>query len=110
MHWLNRILLAVLIAAAIAWGPEQFELAAAGNDLERVQAEAAQLREGNRALREEIRMLQAEVRALSRDPAEVARIARQDLNLVMPGEVVFEVERPSEPLPRSGRASAPESP
>ena len=112
MHWLNRILLALLVAAAVAWGPEQFELAASGNDLERVEAEAAELRETNRQLREELDLLEAEVRALSRDPAEVARIARQDLNLVMPGEVVFEVERPaasaqSKKAPRSRKAAAP---
>jgi cell division protein FtsB len=110
MHWLNRILLALLVAAAVAWGPEQFELAASGNDLERVEAEAAELRATNRQLEEEIELLEAEVRALSRDPAEVARIARQDLNLVMPGEVVFEVQRPvskAKKAPSSRKAAPP---
>lgn len=114
MHWLNRILLALLIAAGVAWGPEQFELAASGNDLERVEAEAQELREANRLLVEDILLLEAEVKALSQDPAEVARIARQDLNLVMPGEVVFEVERPvsasqrdKKKKPSTRKASAP---
>ena len=32
--------------------------------------------------------------ALKHDPREVARIAREDLNLVRAGEVVFEVQLP----------------
>ncbi len=92
MHWVNRILLAGLVAALVAFGPQQIELAAESDDLSRVTAERDQLVTGNAALREEIRLLQAEVRALESDPAEVARIAREDLNLVLPGEVVFEVE------------------
>jgi cell division protein FtsB len=104
MHWLNRILLALLVAAGVAYGPDQFELAAGGDDLSRVQAEAEDLRDANAALREEIRLLEAEVHALQHDPAEVARIAREDLNLVGPGEVVFEVQRV--PAPGSQSHSA----
>jgi cell division protein FtsB len=93
MHWLNRILLALMVAAAAAFGPAQLELAGGGHALERVEAEAAALRVANAELQDEIRLLQAEIHALAREPAEVARIARQDLNLVAPGEVVFDVER-----------------
>lgn len=111
MHWVNRILLAGLVAALLAFGPEQLELAAESDDLARVTAERDDLVGGNAALREEIRLLEAEVEALGTDPAEVARIAREDLNLVMPGEVVFEVEhvaaQPSATTPES--AAAPES-
>lgn len=92
MHWLNRILLATLVAAGIAYGPEQFELATRSDDLSRVRTERNALAEGNERLREDIRLLRAEVQALKHDPREVARIAREDLNLVAPGEVVFEVE------------------
>jgi cell division protein FtsB len=92
MHWVNRILLAGLVAALVAFGPEQLELAAESDDLARVTGERHELVSGNEVLREEIRLLQAEVTALKADPAEVARIAREDLNLVLPGEVVFEVE------------------
>jgi cell division protein FtsB len=92
MHWVNRILLAGLVAALVAFGPKQIELAAESDDLARVTAERDDLESGNDALHEEIRLLEAEVRALQSDDAEVARIAREDLNLVLPGEVVFEVE------------------
>lgn len=92
MHWLNRILLASLVAAGVAYGPEQFELATRSDDLSRVRGERDELVQSNEALREELRLLRAEVHALEHDPHEVARIAREDLNLVAPGEVVFEVE------------------
>lgn len=94
MHWVNRILLATLVAGIIAYWPQRLELAASSEDLERVVAERDELEAGNDALREEIRLLFAEIQALQQDPREVARIARDDLNLVLPGEVVFEVEHP----------------
>ena len=92
MHWLNRILLAVLVAGVVAVGPAQFETAAHHDDLTRVSAERETLREANGVLVGEIELLSAEISALKDDRAEVARIAREDLNLVLPGEVVFEVE------------------
>ena len=93
MHWLNRILIAGFIAAVIAFGPEHVQRSAHHGDLERIRKERAALQAANEALRREIRGLRAEVEALQDDPAEIARIAREDLNLVAPGEIVFEVER-----------------
>lgn len=93
MHWMNRLLLAGLVAALVAWGPAQLERAAGTDELDRVEGEKLQLEAGNDELRAEIRALSSEVRALKTDPGEVARIAREDLNLVVPGEIVFEVER-----------------
>lgn len=92
MHWVNRILLAGLVAALVAWGPQQLELAGGTDELDRVERERDELVDANAALRDEIAALQAEVRALKTDPDEVARIAREDLNLVGQGEIVFEVE------------------
>ncbi|MEM6992507.1 MAG: septum formation initiator family protein [Myxococcota bacterium] len=92
MHWVNRILVALLIAGALAFWPERLELAADSEDLERVRREHAALSETNAKLRDEIRLIAAEISALQHDPREVARIAREDLNLVRPGEFVFEVE------------------
>jgi cell division protein FtsB len=94
MHWVNRILLALLAAGIIAYWPDRLDLAASSEDLERVARERDELESGNAALREEIRLMQAEIHALKHDPREVARIARDDLNLVRAGEVVFEVRRP----------------
>jgi cell division protein FtsB len=91
VHWLNRILLVGVVLGALALVPDRFELEGSTEDLQRVRAEASTLREGNATLREEIRQLRAEIEAQKADPREVARIAREDLNLVRPGEVVFEV-------------------
>ena len=92
MHWLNRILLAVLVAGVIAVAPRQFKAASDNDDLTRVVDEKAALIDTNAALQADIELLRAEVSALKGDRAEVARIAREDLNLVMPGGVVFEVD------------------
>lgn len=100
MHWVNRILLALLIAGAVTFWPERAELSSAWTeDLERVRAERDTLQEGNAGLHEQIRLLRAEIDALKTDPREVARIAREDLNLVRAGEVVFEVERVGQSSP-----------
>jgi cell division protein FtsB len=94
VRWVNRILLALLVAGGITLWPDRFDLASASaEDLTRVRSERERLLEGNAALREDIRLLRAEIDALKADPREVARIAREDLNLVRPGEVVFEVQR-----------------
>ena len=92
MHWLNRILLALLVAGVVAIAPRQFEAASENDDLTRVSEEKTGLLEANAVLFGEIELLRAEISALKGDKAEVARIAREDLNLVLPGEVVFEVE------------------
>lgn len=101
MQWFNRILLAVLVAGLVAFVPEQLQLAAQTDDLARIRKERSALVEANAALKDDIRRLRAEVRALSNDPSEVARIAREDLNLVAPGEIVFEVEEVTREVPRA---------
>jgi cell division protein FtsB len=102
MTWLNRILLALFITAALAFVPSYEHFGA--EDLARVRAERDALEQGNEELRAEIRLLEAEVDALRRDPddprshervdRELARIAREDLNMIKPGELVFELRRP----------------
>ena len=94
MHWLSRIGLAALLALAIATCPEQLYRSAGADDLSRLERERAALAAQNDRVRAEIDLLRAEVSALKRDPEEVARIAREDLHLIRPGEVVFEVRRP----------------
>ncbi|PRQ03211.1 FtsB family cell division protein [Enhygromyxa salina] len=108
MTWLNRILLALFITAALAFLPNYEHLGA--EDLARVRAERDALIESNTRLRDEIRLLDAEVDALHRDPEdpdshervdrELARIAREDLNMIKPGELVFELHRPQAPRTR----------
>jgi cell division protein FtsB len=108
MTWLNRILLALFITAALAFLPTYEHLGA--EDLARVRAERDALIQSNTQVRDEIRLLDAEVDALHRDPddpdslervdRELARIAREDLNMIKPGELVFELHRPQPPRTR----------
>lgn len=99
MVWVNRLLLVLLLVFAVAYLPQRINTSASADDLARVEGEHAALQQRNERLRGEIAALQAEVAALKRDPAEVARIAREDLNLIRPGEVVFEVQRPQSKAP-----------
>ncbi|MEZ4449322.1 MAG: septum formation initiator family protein [Nannocystaceae bacterium] len=94
MDWLRRILLAGLLATAIAYCPREAYRSAGADDLSRIEREHVELVRSNDRLKAEIEVLRSEVAALKRDPAEVARIAREDLGLIRPGEVVFEVSRP----------------
>lgn len=103
MKWLNRILVALVVAGALAWLPRQIASVRAGEDLARVQRERDALVAGNAELRDEIAMLEAEVSALHGDPhdpergaavaREIERIAREDLNMIRPGEFVFEIKK-----------------
>lgn len=52
--------------------------------------EAAQLERQNEALRMEVRSLGREVEALRTDEAAVERIARDELGMVRPGEILFQ--------------------
>jgi cell division protein FtsB len=103
MRWVNRILVALLIAGAVALLPNYD--GGSSEDRARVQAERDGLLAANAEIQDELALLAVEVdnlrgharledpRARERARQEVARIAREDLNLVLPGEVVFEVER-----------------
>jgi cell division protein FtsB len=78
--------------------------------LAKMQAEVAQLDEGNRKL-------EAELAALNSDPKAVEKIARETLNLVRPGEVVLILPegwqarvKPPETAAPAPATAAPKSP
>jgi cell division protein FtsB len=101
MRWAFRIAAATAVVAVLVWFPGTFGSFAFSEDLSRVEAEAEALAQGNEALAAQIVELESEIRALhdAGEPGlgntlalrEVERIAREDLNLIRPGEVVFEV-------------------
>ena len=113
MTWLNRLLIAGLLAGLVAVAPTELEAIRAPGDLERVTTERDELRAGNVRLREELRLLEAEVGALHSDTEgpgnrevvrrEIERIAREDLNMVRPGEIVFEFVAPAKSRPKEPR-------
>lgn len=86
-RWSIRLVLALVIAAAIAWVP-------GGDD-----ARAAHLRRQLDGLRDEIVALKArnarlaaEVEALRTDPSAIEAHARDELGMVYPGEIVLRLE------------------
>lgn len=53
---------------------------------------ARRLDRENSRLRQEVLRLRREARALAGDPAALERAAREDLNLVKPGEIVIQLD------------------
>jgi cell division protein FtsL len=74
--------------------------------MRRSQKEAAAIQKEINQLNEENRQLQDRVKALKTDPAEIERIAREEMGLARPGEVIFKIPvKPGDPS-----SAAPGSP
>ncbi len=58
----------------------------------RLQADVERLDLDNRRLREANDILRMELRRLADDPAALERAAREELGLVQPGDIVFQLE------------------
>jgi cell division protein FtsB len=83
--------------------------------MRRTQQEATKIRMEINQLDDENRKLQERVKALKSDPATIERIARQEMHLYRPGELVFETHTDrggnlNAPLPSSAPAVNSNSP
>ena len=95
--WLGRIPLALAIAVALGWLPYQLYGRSGLARLVSLRAEVAALKSTNVGLRARNRQLRAELSLYADDDlAAVERIARDELGMVKPGEIVFKVEAPGE--------------
>jgi cell division protein FtsB len=66
--------------------------------MRRSQREAIQIQQEIKRLDEKNRELQEHVKALKTDPAAIERIAREEMGLARPGELIFKVPaKPGEP-------------
>jgi cell division protein FtsB len=72
--------------------------------MRRSQQEAARVQQEINQLDEESHRLQENVQSLKSDPAAIEHIAREEMGLAKPGEYIFKI------APRSGNATAPNSP
>lgn len=87
-RWSIRLVLALIVAAAIAWVPAGDDAQAAHlrGQLDAIRAEATTLRAKNAKLA-------AEVEALRTSPAAIEAHARDELGMVYPGEIVLRLEQ-----------------
>ncbi len=105
-RWAVRLGVAGLLAlAAAAWpyrlfgGPASAQVERLGEDVERTRGAA-------RDRRAQIIDLRREIDALKNQPGAIEDIARRELGMVMPGELVIRFE-PGEPPPEAAAPAAP---
>lgn len=91
--WATRIGLAIAFAVALGYGPHR-AVGGAEARIETLSRQLAETREAIAATGRENEKLRARVRALKNDPQAVEEIARRDLGLVRPGEVVIDLRPP----------------
>lgn len=86
-RWSVRLVLAIVVAALIAWVPagDDDRATKLRDQLESMRAETATLRAKNARLA-------SEVEALRTDPAAIESHARDELGMVYPGELVLRLE------------------
>jgi cell division protein FtsB len=93
VRWLFRLGGAALLAALLAYLPHRIHQSDGYVRMTRMQDELADMERRREALSRENRLLEREVRRLRRDLDAIDRVARDDLGLVQPGEIVIQVEQ-----------------
>lgn len=76
--------------------------------MRRAQKEAARVQQEIDRVNNENRQLQDHVKALKSDRQAIERIAREEMGLARPGEIIFKI--PAKPADSSGSAPAPQPP
>lgn len=86
-RWTVRVVLALVVAGAIAWVP-------GGSDERalRLRAQLRELQDEAAALRANNRALASEVAGLRSDRHAIEALARDELGMVYPGEMVLKLE------------------
>jgi cell division protein FtsL len=90
------LFLVVLVAASVMGNRSLLRLYQMHRDRAALEREIEELRTANATLA-------GEVRELRTDPAKVEAIAREELGLVKPGELVYEFRPSPAPLPPASR-------
>jgi cell division protein FtsB len=93
-RWGHRIALACALAAGLAYLPYRLLDPAGSERLESMRDELFRARGEIDALGAENAALATQIRALKEDPRAIEDIARLDLGMVRPGELVIRVEAP----------------
>jgi cell division protein FtsB len=90
--WAVRLAVAVVLAAAIAYLPWHLVGGTTGAQLERVESELGRVRGEIAAKRVDNAELRRDIEALQTDPGAIEDIARRELGMVRPGEVILRFE------------------
>lgn len=91
-RWMGRIIAAAVIAGALAYVPYRLYGSQGYVHYRRLGRQAADLARENAALAAENRGLLRQVKRLRDDPNAVAEVARDDLGMVAPDEIVIQIE------------------
>jgi cell division protein FtsB len=92
VRWVARGLVAVALAFAFGYLPYKVYGGAGLGRLGLLQRELVDLKARNQVTAAENARLREEVNALRHDLGAVERVAREELGLVKPGEIVFQIE------------------
>jgi cell division protein FtsB len=90
--WGWRLVAAAMVAAFLAWVPWLFYESDGYSRLRNMQGQLEDLRRGNDRRVHENEALRREVRRLRTDPTALGGVARDELGLVRPGEIVLQLE------------------
>ncbi|HTE52020.1 MAG TPA: septum formation initiator family protein [Kofleriaceae bacterium] len=105
-RWTLRLGTAGVIAVVAAVWPYRLLGGPATDQLDRMRGELDRTREAARAEREQIAELRREIEALKNQPGAIEDLARRELGMIMPGELVMRFE-PGEPPAGAIAAPAP---
>ena len=91
--WTFRLCLAAALALAFGYLPYRVYGPEGVQHLNRLERELVQLQQDNRRLEEENRALVEQARRLKFDGRAIEEVARNELGLVRPDDLVFLIER-----------------
>lgn len=91
--WLWRVLVAAVIAAALAYIPYRVYGSNGYVHYRKLEQTLVDLARGNEAIRGENASLRRDIRGLRHDLEAIMSVARDELGMVLPGEVVFQMDR-----------------
>ncbi len=93
-QWLIRLTGAAVLVALLGYIPSFVYRSDGYVRYRKMVDELDELERRNAARRAENAVLKREVRRLRSDPAAITAVARDELGLVKPGEIVIQIERP----------------
>ena len=89
-RWLLRLLLAGVLAISIGYLPYRVYGPDGVARALRLERDLTQLEGDNRRLQQENHGMRQQIHSLKRDRAYVERVARDELGLVRPGDIIFQ--------------------